>query len=560
MHRAGAAVGPAIEAASLSRESESGAARFQFQSPGSPQISLVESSRPSETLSSETIAAESTVPQNSTIDNEERLRLAAAAGQIGTWEWDPKEDVHIISAELCRIFGLDGSDPEGARLWGARVWPEDWVKVQFLMRQGSQSGEMEFEYRYIHPDFGLRWLYCKGRRFRDRQAMYGIVQDVTARKAAEEDSQRLVAIVASSDDAVVSKDLHGIVTSWNQAAERMFGYTSEEMIGRPITTIIPPDLRDDETRILSTIANGERIDHFETVRLKKSGEPVQVSLTVSPVKDESGRIIGAAKIARDITQRKKEERNLRTAERLAAVGRLAATVAHEINNPLEAVTNLVYLARMQSTSQEVTDFLASAEDELGRVGQIIRQTLGFYRETSGARRIRPSDLVTSVISVFAARARKKDIEIVPEFRADPWLNAVPGEIRQVLANLVSNSIDAIGRSGQIRIRVSSGRRWNGDGEPGIRITVADTGSGIAAEALRNLFEPFFTTKRDVGTGLGLWVCRNIVESHKGKIRARSTRRPRKSGTAFSMFLPQNLETQHAENESDHPEGWLLKTA
>lgn len=551
-------MGPAIKAASLSRESESGVARFEFRSPISPSISLVESNHPSKAPPSESPVEKSAISQTSTIDNEERLRLAEAAGHIGTWEWDPEEDVHIISGELCRIFGLDGSDPEGARIWGARVWPEDRAKVQFLMRQGSESGEMEFEYRYIHPDFGLRWLYCKGRRFRDRQAMYGIVQDVTARKAAEEDSQRLVAIVASSDDAVVSKDLHGVVTSWNQAAEKMFGYTADEMIGRPITTIIPPELRDDETRILSTIAHGDRIDHFETVRLKKNGEPIQVSLTVSPVKDETGRIIGAAKIARDITQRKKEERNLRMAERLASVGRLAATVAHEINNPLEAVINLVYLARLHNTSQEVTDFLASAEDELGRVGQIIRQTLGFYRETSDARRIRPSDLVTSVISVFAARARKKDIEIVPEFRADPWLNAVPGEIRQVLANLVSNSIDAIGRSGQIRIRVSSGRRWNG--EPGVRITVADTGSGISAEALHNLFEPFFTTKRDVGTGLGLWVCRNIVESHKGKIRARSTRKPAKTGTVFSMLLPQNPETQLAENESGRPEAWMLKTA
>jgi len=140
-------------------------------------------------------------------------------------------------------------------------------------------------------------------------------------------SQRLAAIVESSDDAIVSKDLNGVVTSWNPAAERMFGYSAKEMIGRSIRTIIPPELQDDEDRILASLARGERIEHFETVRVAKSGERIDVSLTISPVKDETGRIVGAAKIARDITERKKTERALRTTERLAAVGRLAATVA-----------------------------------------------------------------------------------------------------------------------------------------------------------------------------------------------------------------------------------------
>ncbi len=497
--------------------------------------------------------------ETSFFENEERLRLAEAGGHIGTWEWNPSQNRQVISDELGRIFGVEPSDPELAPIWAARVWPEDWTKVQSLMQQGSQSGQMEFEYRYLHPEFGLRWLYCKGCRFENPRRMFGIVQDVTARKAAEEASQRLAALVESSDDAIVSKDLNGIVTSWNPAAERMFGFTAREMIGRSITTIIPPELRDDETRILSTIARGERIEHFDTVRMKKSGETIDVSLTVSPLKDETGRIVGAAKIARDITQRKKEERSLRMAERLAAVGRLAATVAHEINNPLEAVTNLVYLARTRSTSQEVLDFLGTAEDELARVGHLIRQTLGFYRETNGARRVRPSDLVNSVVAIFANRARNRRIDIVSEFHDDPWVNAIPGEIRQVLANLVSNSIDAISGPGRITIRVSSSRHWKGNCEPGARITVADSGSGIPPEAFRNIFEPFFTTKRDVGTGLGLWVCRSIVETHKGTIRGRTRSKPGQSWTVFSLFLPENLE-EVAENEAGRPNGWLLKTA
>jgi PAS domain S-box-containing protein len=498
--------------------------------------------------------------QRALLENEERLRLAESAGHIGTWEWDPVARITILSPELGRIFGVDRLDPDRTQKWAAHVWPEDWPKVQRLMRHGIQSGTMEFEYRYLHPDLGLRWLYCKGCRFHDEHRMFGIVQDITDRKASEEASQRLAAIVESSDDAIVSKDLNGIVTSWNPSAQRMFGFTAQEMIGRPITTLIPPELRDDETRILATIARGERIEHFETVRVKKNGERIEVSLTISPVKDEAGRIVGAAKIVRDIMQRKKAERSLLVSERLAAVGRLAATVAHEINNPLEAITNLVYLAKSASTSSDVIGFLTTAEEQLACVSHLSRQTLGFYRESAGARRVRPSEIVASVISIFGPRAHNKGIEIISEIKDDPEIESVPGEIWRVLANLVSNSIDSIQAHGQIRIRVTASRRWNGDLKQGVRITVADTGSGIAREILPRVFEPFFTTKRDVGTGLGLWVCKNIVETHKGHIRGRSVATPGKSWTVFSVFLPRNTEQKFLTNEAMPPEDLLRQSA
>jgi len=350
-------------------------------------------------------------------------------------------------------------------------------------------------------------------------------------------SQRLAAIVESSDDAIVSKDLNGIVTSWNPAAQRIFGYEAEEMIGRPIITIIPPELHDDETRILATIARGERIEHFETVRMTKSGERIEVSLTVSPVKDEAGRIVGAAKIARDITQRKKTELALRTSEKLASVGRLAATVAHEINNPLEAVTNLVYLAKQCALPREVREYLAAAEEQLDRISHLTRQTLGFYRETRGASAVKVGAMVHPLISVFASRARNKAVEVCPDVRQDVEICAVPGEIRQLLANLLSNSIDAVDDGGRIQVRVSAATEWNGERRPGVRLTVADSGPGIPPALRSKLFEPFFTTKKEVGTGLGLWVCKTIVDKHQGTIRVRSSAAPGKSWTVFSVFLP-----------------------
>jgi PAS domain S-box-containing protein len=469
-------------------------------------------------------------------DAAERLELAQAAARIGTWEWDPTQEIHELSPELHRIFGTDESDPNHARQWASRVHPDDWPKVQQLMLEGHRLGKMEFEYRYQHPALGLRWLYCIGRKLRGQAPMFGAVQDITARKTAEEASQRLAAIVESYDDAIISKDLNGIVTSWNPCAQKIFGYTAAEMIGRPILTIIPPELHATESEILATIARGERIEHFETVRLRKDGERIEISLTVSPVKDETGRIVGAAKIARDITQLRKAERALRTTERLASVGRLAATVAHEINNPLEAVTNLIYLARQAAILTDVQGYLDAAEQELARVSQLTKQTLGFYRETKSASNVRPGDLVTSLLPVFASRTRNRGIELCPEIEDDSEIYAVAGEIRQVIANLIGNSIDAPA-GGKVRIRVSAATQWSPDRKPGIRLTVSDTGSGIPPEARPKIFEPFFTTKRDVGTGLGLWVCKSIVENHGGSIRVKSSTAPGKSWTVVSVFLP-----------------------
>jgi PAS domain S-box-containing protein len=348
-----------------------------------------------------------------------------------------------------------------------------------------------------------------------------------------------------------------MVTSWNHAAERIFGYTAEEMIGQPITTVIPAELHEEEPRILQTIARGERIEHFETVRVKKSGERIDASVTISPLRDEAGKIIGAAKIARDITQYKKTEQALRVTERLASVGRLAATVAHEINNPLEAVTNLVYLAHRSTVPDEVRRYLASAEEELDRVAHLTKQTLGFYRETTQASALRLGAIVNPLISVFAGRTRNKAIQISTDIRENPEIHAVPGELRQLTANLLSNSIDAVGAGGRIHIRVSAATAWNGRHSPGVRLTITDSGPGIPAVVRSQLFEPFFTTKKDVGTGLGLWVCKNIVEKHHGSIRVKSSTTPGSSWTAFSVFLPFGHQNETEENREQR-EGPILR--
>jgi PAS domain S-box-containing protein len=365
-----------------------------------------------------------------------------------------------------------------------------------------------------------------------------IVRDITRQKKLEEAALRLAAIVESSDDAIASKNLNGIITSWNRRAEKLFGYKAEEIIGKSVTVIIPPELHHDEDMILSKIRRGEKIDHFETIRLHKNGERIEVSLTISPVKDGNGNVIGAAKIIRNITEIKKIDRALQTTEKLAAAGRMAATVAHEINNPLEAVTNLVYLAKRDlSNKDRVAGYLDLASRELDRVAHITRQTLGFYRDTSSPVHFNIAETLDDLLLLYEKKFESRNIKVLKQYEKNVEITALAGEIRQAFSNLVTNAIDAMPSGGAFVLRVAKSHEWSGSHLHGVRVTILDTGSGIEARHRKKIFQPFFTTKADVGTGLGLWITRGIVEKHRGTIRMKSRTGPNGHGTAFSIFLP-----------------------
>jgi signal transduction histidine kinase len=217
---------------------------------------------------------------------------------------------------------------------------------------------------------------------------------------------------------------------------------------------------------------------------------------------------------------------MRKTEKLAAAARLAATMAHEINNPLAAVLNLVFVARSApDTSPFVVQQLMRAEQELERVAHITRQSLGFYRESNAPERVEPAALMDSVLRIYAGRIQQRNIEIVKDFGSCPAVKVVAGELKQAFANLISNAIDAVGTNGVI---VISARGVNTVAGETVEVVVADSGPGIAPEYLDRIFEPFFTTKKDVGTGLGLWVTKEIIERHGGKIDVR----PHMDGDAF----------------------------
>ena len=352
---------------------------------------------------------------------------------------------------------------------------------------------------------------------------------------------QLAAIVESSDDAIISKDLNGIITSWNESATRILGYAEDEIVGQSILKLIPEELHSDELFILSRIRAGQRIEHFDTVRKAKSGQLMDVSLTISPIKDESGAIIGASKILRDISARKRIENSLIQAEKIAATGRMAATIAHEINNPLEAVLNLVYLLRPLVGTSEGKTYLNAAEIELNRVAHIAKQTLGYYREHTSAVPASISQLAEHALTVYSARCYAYNISIERHLGSEAKLTIRRGEMMQVISNLIANAIYAMPEGGKLNITVSD----VDSPSPGVLLTVEDNGVGIAPENLEKVFDAFFTTRVTIGTGIGLFVARQFVDGHGGRISLESSTDPEKHGTKVCIFLP--LQTAYEKD-------------
>src|SRR5688572_14222125 len=242
----------------------------------------------------------------------QRLQLTLAASDLGDWSWDVATDLVTLSPRALEIFGLPPKTHQTRSALRALLVPEDAELTRVALEAAIRKREdYVLEYRIRRPSGERRWVATRGRAEYSASgavtSMIGVIQDITDRKLAEEASSRLAAIVASSDDAIVGKTLDSIVVSWNEGAERIFGYTAEEMIGQPITKVIPPHLQDEEPDIIRRLRNGERIDHYETIRCRKDGVLIDVSITVSPIRDSQGIVIGASKIARDITQQKRAE-------------------------------------------------------------------------------------------------------------------------------------------------------------------------------------------------------------------------------------------------------------
>jgi PAS domain S-box-containing protein len=615
-------------------------------------------------------------------DSEQRLMLAQSAAHMGIWERELRTNVKTISGEYAKLYGLA---PDHSALtyeeWLSLIHPDDRERLQTQIRESiERKGSWDGEFRVVWPDGSVRWLFTKGTVFLDdcgqpvRTA--GVNFDITERKQAEEVRSYLAALVESSDDAIIGKTLEGAIVSWNPGAERIYGYKAEEMVGRSLSLLVPPDRRDEIPQLLGRLRRGERLEHYETTRIRKDGRRICVSVTISPVKDRTGMVVGASVIARDITEQKRAEAALRESEerfrnmadtapvmiwvsgpdklvtffnkgwlnftgrtmeqqlgsgwtasvhpeelarcyetysssfdarqtyhmehrlrradgeyrwvlctgvprfetdgvftgyigsciditdqkraeamlrqsldeiahlnRVAAMGELTASIAHELNQPLAAIL-LNAEAASRFLIREFPDLARvhrcltaiSADDE--RAGEVIKRLRGLLKK--GA--FQESSVDLNEVVRDALRLVRNDSllrQVTVKFEPSPDLPPVLGDrvqLYQVVLNLIVNGLEATAER-------PPDNRWllvrtaeSDDG--GVQLTVEDSGKGIAESDLACVFEPFFSTKQE-GLGMGLSISQSIVQAHGGRLWAENSAG---GGAIFRCVLPVAQQT------------------
>ncbi|MGI4756777.1 MAG: two-component system sensor histidine kinase NtrB [Janthinobacterium lividum] len=327
------------------------------------------------------------------------------------------------------------------------------------------------------------------------------------------------------------------VTYVNPAFEVMTGYTLEEALGKNCR-FLQGDEREQPGLVLLREALHSGRETTAIVRnFRKDGSAFWNELSLSPIRNPVGEVTHFVSIQHDVSSRIALEEALRESEKLAAAGRLAASIAHEINNPLEAMTNLLYLARGHCRDAEAESYLEQADKELQRVSHITTQSLRFYRQSTKPQAVRPTDIITSLLDLYDSKLMQRGVTIERRDSMCESIVCLESEIRQVISNLIRNAIDAMsGMRGRLLIRTREATEWK-SGAKGVVITVADSGSGMSDETKAKMFQAFYSTKGISGTGLGLWVSSEIVERHHGRFRVRSTTRAGGSGTVFELFLP-----------------------
>ena len=348
----------------------------------------------------------------------------------------------------------------------------------------------------------------------------------------------------SIGDAVIATNEKGEVKFINAVSERLLQYTSSDVEGKPLSQVFT--ILDENTRVpaLNPVATVLRSGATtglatHTVLRNWKGEEIPIEDSAAPILDSDGKLHGVVLVFRDVTEQRAAQESARIAERMATAGRLAATVAHEINNPLEAATNLLFLARTGTSLEETKRYIVEAEQELSRMAHVTRKTLAFYRSPAAPAPTNVCTLLEDVLRLYEDRIHSKGIKTEIKCPRGVEIPMVRGDLTQIASNLISNAIDAVSQSGRLEIKATVDDR-------GTLLEIEDDGSGIPRENLEKVFQPFFTTKPNTGTGLGLWVVKDLVEKQGGTISVTSPTRDR-CGTRFSVFLPTpGVETKRSE--------------
>lgn len=375
---------------------------------------------------------------------------------------------------------------------------------------------------------------------------YYILREINTRERHErqvlEREEWFRSTLTSLGDGVIATDQTGVVTFLNPIAEDLTGWKVDDAKGLPVAEAFPIFNEYTHHPVENPVSKVLELGNIiglanHTVLRHRNGMFTPIEDSAAPIRDDRGRIVGVVLVFRDASKERKSQEILRKTEKLAAAARLSATFAHEINNPLAAVVNLVYLVKgMPDLPQSAHAPLEMVEHELDRVSHITRQTLGFYRESAVPGRVEIPTLIENILRLYSSKLKAKNIHLEREFQDCPPVQGLAGELTQAISNLISNAADAAPQDGTVIVSLApiedAGRRW-------VELQVKDSGPGIPAEIEPRIFEPFFTTKTDIGTGLGLWVTKEIVDRHGGRIEARrgSAQDGVATGAVFRITLP-----------------------
>jgi PAS domain S-box-containing protein len=387
-------------------------------------------------------------------------------------------------------------------------------------------------------------------------AAYRTSLEILGRRAEElfQSEQKLRTTLESIGDGVITCDAAGHIQMMNPVARELTGWSQSEANGQPLEKVFHIVNETSRKTVETPVSKVKRMNRVvgvanHTVLIRKDGTELNIADSGAPIRDKNGEIVGIVLVFRDITMERKTQDALLANEKLAVAGRLAATIAHEIHNPLDSVSNLLYLMRNGATPEESQQFMDMAEQELARVTQISRAMLGLYRESRAPVVIDLKEMLQEILLLMERRFIELHVNVSTDMPQPVSVAAFPAELRQVFTNLIANAAEAASPDGQVRVSIkpqAAGASPAGDGDgtgqkmpAGATVIIADNGSGITAEVQPHLFQPFFTTKGERGTGLGLWVSRGIINKHGGTISLKSDTSQGGHGTVASVFLATN---------------------
>lgn len=479
-------------------------------------------------------------------EQQERFAFATRAARIGYWfcnlpfdrlEWDETVKEH---------FWLPPEAQVTIDLFYAIIHPDDREPTRRAMEVSiSNQSLYDVEYRTIAADGRFKWIRAIGRTAYAEDGspirFDGVTQDITelklAQQALDAERARLSAVFENVPVGIIFVLKDGSIASANPQVEEILGRSMAQLAFRDVPFFHEDgSLFAESERPLGRVFAEGGTHRAEFQYRRPDGTMIWVDATASPILDVNGKIAGAVGTLTDIDVRKRAELALIRNEKLALVGRLAASISHEINNPLEAVINLLYLIENNSADEVIRGFSCKAQEELARVSHIVTHTLRFNRQSLGWGSHKLSELLESSAALYEGRLKNSDILPRREYRDAMPIQCAGSELRQVFANIVGNAFDALRRGGKLVLRCVD-QRHPRTGQPGVRVSIGDSGQGIPSSIRSHLFEPFFTTKGDNGTGLGLWVSREILSKHRAEIRVKSSTCIGKSGTVFSIWFP-----------------------